>query len=75
MKLYEGSLQNGKETFSAFRQFYNLQIKKQSDCFTAFEVASILFFKKYGFYLYRSLDEYLHELFKINNGYRLLDHL
>ena len=73
MKLNKDASMSWNENFSVFRQFYNCQISKQQDCLSAFEVASILFFKQFGFYLFRSVDEYLHELFKVNNGYQFLD--
>lgn len=62
-----------EESFVSFRSLYTHQMKSQSNCEDAFQIALRHFVKMNGYTPYKSLEEYLFTLFEKHDGIHLLN--
>ena len=60
------------DTFFIFRFLYNSRLKNVDDCTEAFEQARMIFFLDHGICPYDELEDYLQDLFEVNNGFQQL---
>ena len=62
---------NNKSAFNFFKNIYDQQLKKQSNCKVAFQLSVNYFHHEYGYRPYENIDEYLSELFDQLDGFQL----
>ena len=73
MKQRSISSASHKEAFDFFREFYNHRLNAVADCERAFQLATCDFFNKFGYKPYDVFEDYLAELFHVNNGFQLFE--